>query len=71
MATLEEVTAVFYERTGISAHIATVRKGLREAGIQRERAPIVQSKLADERPARMAISLAIGIRCPNSVIQAV
>lgn len=52
MATLDEVAAAFYERTGISAHSATVRKGLQDAGIQRQRAKIVQSNPAEERPAR-------------------
>jgi hypothetical protein len=48
LATLEEVTAAFCARTGWSVHSATVRKGLREAGIERQRAAIIPSDPADE-----------------------
>lgn len=52
LATLEEVTAAFRARTGLAVHSATVRKGLREAGIERQRAAIVASDPADEPPKR-------------------
>lgn len=47
-ATLDEVTAAFSTRTGLSVHSATVRKGLREAGVRRKRSVPINKRQDDD-----------------------
>jgi len=52
LASLDELTDAFCARTGLSVHSATVRKGLREAGIRRERAKAVPAEKGESAPRR-------------------
>lgn len=51
-ATTGEVVAEFTRRTGITAHEATVRKGLREAGVYRAKVKVVRQPDSATTPAR-------------------
>lgn len=51
-ATLDEIKAALEQRTGVKAHIHTIQKGLREAGIKRLAGSSVQVESATEGPAR-------------------
>lgn len=53
MATLEEVQSALQGRTGVKAHVQTIQKSLREAGIERSLdGSSVRVEVATERPAR-------------------
>jgi len=52
-ATLEEVQSALQGRTGVKAHVQTIQKSLREAGIERSLdGSSVRVEVATERPAR-------------------
>lgn len=52
LATTGEVVTEFTRRTGITAHEATIRKGLREAGVYRSKAKVIKQPKSAEQPAR-------------------
>jgi len=52
VATTAEVQAEFTRRTGIRAHAATIRKGLREAAVRRGQGKVVRQQQSTEQPVR-------------------
>lgn len=52
LASTAQVQAEFTRRSGVTAHTATIRKGLPEAGVSRGQAELVSQPKATEQPAR-------------------